>query len=46
MSHSEPVIGEDYGGLHRNIPLLSEKSNKRTELSVYCARFTEHNYQE
>jgi hypothetical protein len=45
MSHST-VIGEDYGGLHKNIPLLSEKSNTITQLSVYCARFAERNYQE
>jgi hypothetical protein len=43
MSHSGPVIGEDYGG---NIPLLSEKSKTITQLSVYCAWFTEHNYRE
>ncbi len=46
MSHSRHGIGEDYGGLHRNITLLSEKSNTITQLSVYCAWFTEHNYQE
>jgi len=46
MSHNEPRIGEDYDGLHKNIPLLSDKSNTITQLLVYRAWFTEHNYQE
>jgi len=46
MSHIKPGIGEDYSGLHRNIPLFSEKSNTIIQLSIYCAWFTKHNYQE